>query len=434
MRWWKVLAALAAGMMVLSGCSKSGSGSGTAHLRLLNASAGYASLDLQVDSVVQNSAVAYGAAGAYAGVTTNAMTTAVSISGTTASLSTASRTLTGDGYYTQVAYGWQGALRSALIQENVTAPAATQTSLTVLNLALDAGAVDVYLSGATDSIDAATLVASSVAGGAGSSYNTVGAGSYRLRVTGAGDNTDLRLDVQGVVLAGGKVETLILTPSQGGVLVNAIGMVQQGSVTAYSNTLARARVVAAVAGNGKVTATIGSTLLAGNLVSPNPYAGYTQMTAGTQLPVSLSVNGTAVAVANQALVAGGDYTLLVWGSAASPQFTLVSDDNRLPTNTANAKLRLVNAMVGTAAAPLTLVSDVAGTIASSIDPGSASAFFSSLPASSSVRLQVISPLAVSALVDAQNQNILAKGVYTMYVFGDPVASPSTLSYALQKQR
>ncbi len=436
MRWWTGLAAMAIGVAALSGCGNSGgSNSGNARLRLLNASVGYSSLDLQVNSVVQNSAVAYGSVGNYASVSTDAITTSVAIAGTTASLSTASRTLSDGVSYTQVAYGFPGALKTALIQENVTAPASTQTSLTVLNLAPDAGNLDIYLSGATDPIGSAALVASNVSAGSGTSYNTVGAGTYRLRVTGTGDSADLRLDMQGVTLTGGQVQTLILTGTpgtQGGVLVNAIGMVQQGSVTPYANTLARARVVAGVSGNANVSVTIGSTVFPA-LVSPNPYSVYTVLGAGS-LPVTVLVNGVAVPVANQTLDSGGDYTVLVWGSAANAQVRFISDDNRLPTNTANAKIRLVNAMSGAAVAPLTLVSDVAGTLASSVDVGSASSFVSNLTASSSVRLQVISPLQVLPLVDAQNQNIIAKSVYTMYVFGDPTAAPSTLTYALQKQR
>lgn len=436
MRWWTGLAAMAIGVAALSGCSKGGgSSSGSAQLRLLNASVGYASLDLQVNSVVQNSAVTYGSAGSYVAVSSDAITTAVASTGTTASLSSASRTLSDGVSYTQVAYGWPGSVKTALIQENVAAPASAQTSLTVLNLAPDAGNVDVYLSGSNDPITAASLVASNVSPGSGTAYNTVGAGTYRLRVTGTGDSADLRLDVQGVTLNGGKVETLIVTGTagtQGGVLVNAIGMEQQGSVTRYLNTLSRARVVAGVSGNANVSVTIGNTVFPA-LVSPNPYSGYTSLGAGS-LPVTVLVNGVAVAVANQTLDAGGDYTVLVSGSVANPQVHVVNDDNRLPTNTANAKIRLVNAMTGGAAAPLTLVSDIAGTLASSVAVDSASSFASNLTASSSVRMQVISPLQVLPLVDAQNQNIIAKGVYTMYVFGDPTAAPSTLTYALQKQR
>ncbi len=157
MRWWKGLAAAAIGLAVLGGCSKSSSGS-DAQLRLLNASIGYPSLDLQVNAVTQTgsaSTVAYGAAGSYVSVSTDAITTSVATSGSSAALSSASRTLSSDTRYTQVAYGAQGALKIAQIQENIATPASGLTSLAVLNLAPDAGSVDVYL-GTTSSIASAS--------------------------------------------------------------------------------------------------------------------------------------------------------------------------------------------------------------------------------------------------------------------------------------
>jgi hypothetical protein len=448
MRRWSVWMAVALGMALLGGCGGNNSSSGSAQLRLLNASVGYPSLDLLVNGTVQNSAVAYGTAGNYVGVSTDAITTSVAIAGSGTSLSTASRTLGKDVHYTQVAYGWQGAIKTALIQEDTAAAPSGSASLSVLNLAPDAGNVDVYLSGANDPISNATLVATNVAGGSGSGFSQVSAGTYRLRVTGYGNNTDLRLDVQGLTLSSTQVATLILTSTSGGLLVNAIGMQQQSTVSAYTNTLARARVVAAVSGNGKVDATLtagdGTVVpLATGLISPNPYSNYSQVQVAKDssgnpvpVPISLAVNGKALTLPDQTFAFGGDYTVLVWGDAANPSMTLIADDNRLPTNSSNAKIRLINALWGTAAAPLTLVSDIAGTMATNVVQGNASPYYPNLPASTSVRLSVLSPLQPQPLVDLQNQNIIAKGVYSMYVFGDPTATTATspLPYALLKER
>lgn len=437
MRWWKGLAALAIGLVVLAGCSKSSS-SGDAQLRLLNASVGYPSLDLQVNGVTQTggaSTVAYGAAGSYVTVSTDAITTSVAIAGSSAALSSASRTLSGGTTYTQVAYGAQGALKMALIQENIAAPASGQTSLAVLNLAPDAGSVDLYL-GTSNSIGAASLVGSNVQGGAGSSYNTVTAGTYYFWITGNGDTTDVRLSGQSLVLGSGQVVNLILTGSSGGVLVNAIAMVQQSTQSAtqnVANSMARLRVVAGVSGNATVATTFGRTTFA-TMISPNPFSAYTQLEGGTQVPVTLSVKNNPVAVANQSLATGSDSTFLVYGDAAAPKSLLITDDNRLPTNTANAKIRLVNLLNGGAATEaLTLVSDVGGTMATGVTQGNASAYFSNLPASTTAHLQVISPVS-GLVVDVPSYNILAKGVYSMYVFGDPTANPSTRSWQIVKDR
>ena len=81
---------------------------------------------------------------------------------------------------------------------------------------------------------------------------------------------------------------------------------------------------------------------------------YTLLDAGS-VPVTLTVNGAAVPVANLDLTAGADYTLLVWSDGTGPQTSLVNDDNRLPAN-GGTKLRLLNGM-STLAAPITLAVD-----------------------------------------------------------------------------
>ena len=62
-------------------------------------------------------------------------------------------------------------------------------------------------------------------------------------------------------------------------------------------------------------------------------------------------------------MAGNDYTLLVWGDPANPQYTWNTDSNRLATSTGNAKIRLLNGM-GTCR-PLNMSVDFAA-VASSV--------------------------------------------------------------------
>ena len=57
---------------------------------------------------------------------------------------------------------------------------------------------------------------------------------------------------------------------------------------------------------------------------------YAQVEAGT-VAVTLTVNSVAVAVPNQTLVAGGEYTMLAWSDADGTRTTLIGEDNR-PAN------------------------------------------------------------------------------------------------------
>ena len=429
MRTGKRLAAMAmwAGAALLAACGNSSS-DGPASLRMVNASSGYPSLDLSIDAVSANKAVTLGSVGTYVNAATSGVSTVVSNTGSTAALSTASRTLTKDVKYTLVAYGSSGALKTALIQENVAAPAANVTSLQILNLAPDAGAVDVYLTGSTDSLDSASANASGLGSGSTLTYTSVTSGTYRLRVTGAGDKTDLRLDAQGLVLASTQVASLIIAASPGGVLVNGVLVVQQGAATLLANSQARVRVVASVSGNASVTAVVGGTNLANAVASPN-IGSYTRVLGSTGAPATVVVNNVPVAVANLAVLAGGDYTLLVWGDAANPQTSLILDDNRYPTVAGNAKIRLLNGLTGRATA-LTLKADFT-VVAQSVDIGQVSAF-ANVASSTTMRLDISSPT-TSVVQTLTGVTVTAKGLYTMYVLGD--ATQATLPAAdFRKER
>ncbi len=412
---------LGLGLAGLSACGGSkSSSSGSGNVRLLNATSGYASLDLAVDAAAVNTGLAFGAVGSYASANSNGAATVISSTGSTAALSSVSRSLAKDGHFTLVAYGSSGALKTFVLSEDVAAPVAGLASLQVVNLAPDAGAVDVYLTGSTDTLDNATPLAANLGVANSLLPAPVTAGTYRLRVTGNGDKTDLRLDASGLVLGGAQVASLVLSESLGGVLVNSVLLVQQGKAAALTNTQARLRLVSAVSGAGSVTLNVAGTALVGG-VSPN-VGGYGQVLGSSGAPVLLAVNGKPVAVANLALSPGGDYTLLVWGDAAAPGVTLLTDDNRYPATITGAKLRLVNATSGAPVA-FTLKADFS-VVAQSVAQGQASALTNVL-ASSNMRLDVSSG-SNAAVYSLTGATISGKGLYTMYMLGDSAAPVADL--------
>jgi len=412
----------------LAGCGTGGSDgdSGTARIRLLNASTAYASLDFYVDDSKKNSSLAYGSVGEYASVSTaSSLSTVITNSGSMTALSTTGRSLTKNVAYTVVAYGWQGAMRTALLEEDASAADAGKTKLMVLNTAPDAGTVDVYLTGSDESLDGASPVAASVAGGASVGSSSVSAGTYRLRITAAGDKTDLRLDAPNLAITSTQVATLIVTPGASGVLVHALLATQQGGVAVFNNPLARARVVASVAGNGKVTASLGGVTLLSGGTSPTigSYAPFTAAGA----TATVVVNGIGVSVPAMTLAAGSDTTLLVWGDPAAPKVTVMNDDNRLPAVLTNAKLRLVHGISNFNEA-LTLTGDFS-VIAGDVQPGAASVFGNPV-GGTAMRLDVSSPLSTTPLYSLEAATLTQRAVYTLYMLGD-AAHPSA---ALRKER
>lgn len=410
---------------LLVGCGGSGSDS-TTQVRLLNASVGYSSLNLNVDSTTATTGVAYASAGAYTNVSTSSATIQVqTTAGTTVASTTP--TLTGSSNYTLIAYGWSGALKTTLLQETHDAPASGKSDLLVLNLAPDAGSLDVYVTAATDTLDNSTATASSIAGGSSSGYLTNTAGTYRVRVTGAGSKTDLRLDIPSVTLDSAGVSTLIITPTQGGVLVNGIQVKQKGDALNLPNTLSRVRVVAAVNNNAKVSATVNGTSLMASTTAP-AIGDYVTFTAGAST-LNLGVNGTALSVTAPTLAVGADYTLLIWGDSSAPQLAVLSDDNRLPTTTGTAKIRLINGVANLGAA-LSMTVDYTS-VASNVNPGSSSTP-TSITASTTSQLAVTSPTALNPIFSIPTTSggtaltVVANGIYTVFTMGDNSAPVGVL--------
>lgn len=410
-----LLPALALG--VLAGCSTSDDDS-DAKVRLLNASPGYSSLDLYVDDEIKASTVAYGAVSDYAKVDSETLTTALRRAGSSTNLIAVDRSYGSDTNYTLVAYGWDGALKSVLMTDEEDTPDDGKVEVRVFNSATDAGSLAVYLSDSDTDIAEATPVTSSVTGGAFSSYVEFNQGTYRLRVTGADDTSDLRLDLSSLTLSNKSIVTIILTPSSGGTLVHAVVVSQGGSATAYSNTMARVRLVAGTADNANHSAVVGTTTLSTTMKSPSVGA-YTQVTAGTGQTLAVAVNGTKLTTYTSVdLTAGSDVSLLVYGPSASPQLAVITDDNRLPTTSTYAKIRLVNGLANHDST-LSLNLNYAE-VATDVALGAGSSF-KSVSASTDSVMTVNSPLASSALYtwgSSTTLTISAKGVYTVFMLGD----------------
>ena len=417
LRVWAGLAVLLA-TAFLAGCGGHGSNS-TANVRLVNATLTHASLNLLANSSTVVSGTALNAVSGYAGVDTGSQTLQINDATTNTVLATTAPSLASDQHYAVIAYESGGTLRTTVIQEDTAAPSSGTANLRIFNTATDAGAIDIYVTDpATDlstiSSPTFTFASSSSTQATGFlSLATATAGTaYRVRVTGAGNKADLRLDVPSFTLTSGQNATLLLTPTIGGTLANGSVLVEQGSYAAFPNTNVRIRVTAAVTGGASVSASAGTQVIATGVVSP-AVGAYTIAPAGAAL--NITVNGATVAAPAGALTAGSDLTLLVYGPSGSATASLIADDNHLPTVVSNFKIRLLNGLTG-AVTPLTLDANF-GVVASNVLPGTASAY-AVVGASVATRLDVISPTSPTPLYSESNLNVPGNAVYTLFMLGD----------------
>ncbi|MBI3349820.1 MAG: DUF4397 domain-containing protein [Burkholderiales bacterium] len=409
----------------LTACGGGGGGSSNTQVRLLNATRSYAQLDLSVNDKTINSKIAYATVGEYGSVDTNATATKVLESAVGTSISATTPTLTGGSNYTYISYGFAGAIRTTLLQEAETAPDANKAKLLVLNLAPDAGAMDVYVTTATDDINTATALTTNLQGGAGSGYIQINSGTFRVRVTGYNKRTDLRLDIPAVTLDSASVNTLILTATDGGVLVNGISLVQKGAVKNFANTQSRVRTVAALTSGGTVVSTINGQAMFGSPAISPLISEYVTVASGAST-LSSQINGANISFTAPTLTAGSDYTLLVWGDAASPKLSVLNDDNRLPTVSGNVKIRLVNALP-TVSSSLNV--DFSA-LASNVAPGAVSPV-GSISSTTTSQVDVTVPTSATSIYTNATLAFPANSVWTF--FAVPSATAAQGMTALPKR-
>jgi hypothetical protein len=414
-------------LALLSACGGGSSDGNDANVRLVNASAGYASLDLYVDEAKEISAVTFGSGSAYTNVKSGGVEKVFTSAGSTTELLSKADNFGASKKYTIVAFGWEGALKSVNFTDDESAAASGKTKVGVYNAATGAGSLDIYLTGEDESLESSEPVHTGVAesSSSGSGYVSVTSGTYRLRVTAVGDTDKVLLDTSNVTLASTDVLTFITTPGSGGVLVNAIGIVQGGSVTPFMNSYARVRVVPAVAGGGQVTMIAGATSVASSAQSPS-IGLYTLVPSGT-MTLQTSVNGTSLADQSVTLAAGADVTVLVTGtSVGSATVNVMADDNRLPTTPSRYKLRLVHAAPSLADKTLSM-SVAFSTVTTGLAFGSSSAF-STLTSGSNQQLDVSAP-GTGTFYSNPNVTFAANAVYTLFIFDQDAGPVGVLNNA-----
>jgi hypothetical protein len=334
-----------------------------------------------------------------------------------------------DTSHTLLAYSTNSTLRSVFLTDAEAAPAVGVAKLRVYNASNEAGTMDVYVTDPATSLADSSPTVSALAGERIGSYAEIGAGSYRIRVTGTGVTTDLRLDLPAVTLASQQILTLVLTSTPGGVLVHGHLINQKDTVAAERNPSARVRLVTGTAGGSVAAAINGTTLSAGQ---SSPIIGGYQLVAAGTLNLSASLNGTAATPNSTTtplpatLVAGSDNTLLVTSNAGNATATLIADDNRPPLNSANTKLRLVHGL-GNLASPITLTAD-SGLVATDVAVNSASVpvAVTGNVSTNTTLLEATSP-GVTGMLYSDSKPLLPAHTYTVFILGDVAAPAPRLS-------
>lgn len=405
-----VLLALALGALAACG---GGEDRSKAQIRLVNASVDHAALDLYDDDGRRlRAGVTFGGDAAYAEVDPAEADFDITRAGSTTPLASTAPAISRGNRYSLIAYASGNTLATAVIDDNVSAADSGRVRVRVLNAAPDAGALDVYLTTPTAALADAEPLHANTAAGTTSALGNADAATWRLRVTAAGDRSDLRLDVPALTLASREVVTLVLTPGAGGVLVDALVLVQRGAITRQAGSAARVRVVAGVTDSGAVAASVGGVTLMNGTGAPA--AGAYRLVPAGAADATAAVDGAALAVPALSLDAGRDYTLLVYGETDAARAAWIADDNRRPTVSGRTRLRLVHGLADVDDA-LALTLDF-NPVADSVTPGTASAL-AQVDAVLKGALSVTAPGRGQPVWQAVDQELAAGSVYTLFVVG-----------------
>jgi hypothetical protein len=186
------------------------------------------SIDLLVDGQVAASSIAFGAASGYTSVSLGSHRVQVRATGTGTTLLDLTRDFSSEGSFSVIPAAGLSQSGALVITDDPT-PITGQGRVRVVHVASAPGAVSVFVTAPDADLSTATPAIPNLQFGAASAYVNVPPGSYRVRVTRAGNTSDVLLDTGGVSVGSGSVRSLVLTDSPGGGLPTTMSIISDAN-------------------------------------------------------------------------------------------------------------------------------------------------------------------------------------------------------------
>jgi uncharacterized protein DUF4397 len=407
------IAAFLAAAAVLSGCHNGGNSQNSTDMRALNAVPDSEPLDVLVDDDVKAAALALGQTSGFSEFDSGTRDVKVRSSTSQSILSDKSISFSSGVFQTLLVYGHRAAIQSQLLADDVTVIDSGQLRVRVVNLAPDAGSVDVYLAAP---ITTAPVIVAAASYGTVSGSAEVPPGSYPITITASGTQ-DVLFQSSPQSFAAGTYYTIVVVPTQGGKQVNAVLLTQGqgGAGTFLQNPLSRLKAVNDVTDSGTINFKVDNTALLLNV----PFAGsssYVTTNSGThnvQIEQS-NVPGTNIATLSNNFLAARDYSVIATGTVGAASLTALLDDNTLPAS-GFAKLRFVNGLNGGGNVDVL----VNFALQTSALPFATQSSYYQLTPSTTYTITFTTAGGVTVIATMTNAELDANGVYTAYLLGTP---------------
>src|ERR1700676_172544 len=163
-------------LLALIGCS-----SGTATLRVMNATPNESQIDVSLDSTSFATSVSYGTATGYSSVTSGSRNLKIYASGVTTAYLNTTIDLGSGGTYTVMPANVLSSATALLLTDNNSTPASNTAALRIVNASPGLGTVDVYLVSPGTNLSSASPTISNFAFEGVSEYKSLTAGtSYEV--------------------------------------------------------------------------------------------------------------------------------------------------------------------------------------------------------------------------------------------------------------
>ncbi len=340
-----------------------------ATVRLVNATQSFSSLDAFVDDASIATQLKIGQASNFTEVSSGSRTIKARNTGGATDLVEQSQSLNGDGHYSIIALGGEGQINFAVYKEDESEPNSGYAKFRVFNAFTFGDGVDVYLTNANADLATESPIFSNIAMQSTATFRSVVPGTYRLRVTTAGDRSEIRLDVAQLAVTEKSIYTYVLVPTRSGTIADGLLLQQKGSAAGNVNTTARVKFVNGYSPTATVQPTINGQKTGGS-IGGYGISSYVLVKEGAQT-IGFIAGGQSY-VTSLSIAAGTDMTVAL--TPSGPNTSVISTlDNNFPVSvTGKAKMRLFNLAQG--AGPVQLSYNAGTTLVDYLDFGLVSGY------------------------------------------------------------
>lgn len=342
------IAALCAVSLMLAGCGKSGNGSGSAQLRILNAFSQAAAIDVTVQTSKVATSLPFQSMTQYANIDSGTPTFTVGVSGAATTLVNTTYNVSSGTKYTYIVFGPLTSVGAILGNDSFTDPGNGFFSLRIINAAPGLSAVDVYLTPPGADITSTAPSLGNVSYGATSAFVAIAnSAGFEIRVTPNGTK-EVIFDSTTKTFADHTATDLVVFGKGSGKLVNValLNHDSSGTGTLVDNLLAQYKFINASQAASALNVFVDGTLQLSNI----PYTGvsnYQKTAAGSHTfrVEATSTPGAALLTLPQTLAPATDTSIALAGTAGALTALVLKDDN-LPPPAGTAGVRVVNVAAG----------------------------------------------------------------------------------------